>query len=51
MIERERGTELRGAQRMGVGSNNWFERALLSTLYMLKPSCWPMFKDPSLGPP
>ena len=36
---------------MGVGSNNWFDRVLLSVLYMLKPSCPPMFQPPSLGPP
>ena len=36
---------------MGVISNNWFDCALLSILYMFKPSCWPMLKPPSLGPP
>ena len=36
---------------MGVASNSWFDTCLLSTLYMFKPSCRPMFKPPSLGPP
>ena len=43
--------ELRGSQGMGVVSNSWFVRVLLSSLHMLKPSCRPMFKPPSLGPP
>ena len=36
---------------MGVVSNNWFDRVLCSIPYMFKPSCRPMFKPPSLGPP
>ena len=43
--------ELRGSQGMGVVSDNWFDCVLLSILYMFKPSCWPTFKPPSLGPP
>ena len=31
--------ELRGSQGVGVVSNSWFDRALLSVLYMFKPSC------------
>ena len=42
---------IRGCQGMGVVRNNRFDRVLLSILYMLKPSCSPMFKPPSLGPP
>ena len=38
-------------QEMGVVSSNWFDRVLLSVTYTLKPSCPPMFKPPSLGPP
>ena len=29
----------RGSQGMGIVSNNWFDRGLLSILYMFKPSC------------
>ena len=36
---------------MGVVSNYWFDRVSPSIIYMLKPSCWPIFKPPSLGPP
>ena len=36
---------------MGVASNSWFDRVVLSTLYMFKPSCRPILKPPSLGPP
>ena len=43
--------ELRGSQAMGVVSNSWFDRALLSVLCMFRPSCCPMFKPPSLGAP
>ena len=42
--------ELRGSRGMGVVSNSRFGRVLLLILYMLKPSCRPMFKPPSLGP-
>ena len=31
--------ELRGSQGIGVVSNNWFDRVLLSIRYMCKPSC------------
>ena len=31
--------KLRGSQGMGVGSNNWFDRVLLSIIDMFKPSC------------
>ena len=31
--------ELRGSQGVGVASHKWFDRALLSFLYMFKPSC------------
>ena len=31
--------EIRGSQRMGVVSNNWFDRVLLLVLYVFKPSC------------
>ena len=31
--------ELRGSQGMGVVSNSWFDRALLSVLYMSEPLC------------
>ena len=42
--------ELRGSRGMGVVSSNSFDRALLSVLYMLKPSCRPMFNQtPFLG--
>ena len=43
--------ELRGFQGMGVISDRWFDCVLPSFIYMLKPSCRPMFKPPSLGPP
>ena len=43
--------ELRGSQGMGVVLNNWFDHVFLSILYRFKPSCRPMFKPPSLGPP
>ena len=43
--------ERRGSQGMGVVSNNWSDLDLLPLRYMLKTSCWPMFKPPSLGPP
>ena len=36
---------------MGVVSNKWLDRVLLSILCMFKPSRRPMFKPPSLGPP
>ena len=36
---------------MGVVSSNRFDCILLSILYMFKPSCRPMLKPPSLGPP
>ena len=36
---------------MGVVRNSLFGRVLLSILYMFKPSCRPMFRPPSLGPP
>ena len=36
---------------MGVVNNNWFDHIVLSILYMFKPSCRPMCKPPSLGPP
>ena len=35
--------ELRWSQGMGVVSDNWIDCVSLSILYMLKPSCWPMF--------
>ena len=35
----------------GVVSNGWFDLALLPILYMVEPSCWPMLRPPSLGPP
>ena len=41
----------KGAQGMGIVSNNWFDRDLLSVLCMFKPWCRLMFKPPSLGPP
>ena len=43
--------ELRGSRGMGVVSNNWFDRVLLSILCIFEPSCWPMFQPPSWGPP
>ena len=43
--------ELRGSQGTGVVSDNWFDRVLLSILYMFKPSHRPMLKPPSLGTP
>ena len=43
--------EVRESQGIGVVSNNCVDRVLLSILYMSKPSCRPMFKPPSLGPP
>ena len=45
------GEGLKGSQGMGVVSNDWPDRALLSILYMFKPSCWQMFKPPFLGTP
>ena len=36
---------------MGVASSSWFDRVLLSILHMSEPSCRPMFKPPSSGPP
>ena len=43
-----RSRELRGSQGMGVISNNWFDGVVLPILYMLKPSCRPVFNPPSL---
>ena len=31
--------EQRGSQGMGVVSNNWFDRAVLSIIHMFQPSC------------
>ena len=36
---------------MGVVSNHWFDRVLLSVLYMLKPSCLTDDQTPFLGTP
>ena len=41
----------KGVPRNGVASNKWFDRVLLSILYMFRTSRRPMFKPPSLGPP
>ena len=41
----------KGSQGMGVVSNSCLDRVLLSILYIFKPSCSPMLKPPSLGPP
>ena len=30
---------IKGSQGMGVESNHWFDRVLLSILYMFQPSC------------
>ena len=40
-----------GPQGMRVASNNWLDRALLSTLYMFKPSRFPMFNPLPWDPP
>ena len=47
------GVTLEGTKGIGMGivSNNWFDRVLYSAPHMSGPSCWPMFKPPSLGPP
>ena len=42
--------EQRGSQEMGVIGNNSFDCLLLS-IHMFRPSCRPMFRPPSLGPP